>query len=180
MLDAGHGGSDSGAIGRIFHEKYITLIITLFLKDILKSRGFDVYLTRQDDTHVSLSERCKKANDIKADAFISIHCNASEATSAKGMEVWTSPGQTSSDKLATCIGESLKVRFPNHSFRTDYCDKDLDKESGFTVLVDTKMSAVLIECEFITNPTQEKFLANRNNQSYLALAIADGIGQYYV
>jgi N-acetylmuramoyl-L-alanine amidase len=92
VIDAGHGGKDSGAVGphRIY-EKNISLGIARILYKELKAKGFKVYLTRHKDKFVSLRERTKLANKKKADMFISIHANAtikSKASTAKGIETY--------------------------------------------------------------------------------------------
>ncbi|MDF1875606.1 N-acetylmuramoyl-L-alanine amidase, partial [Sulfurimonas sp. SAG-AH-194-I05] len=77
VLDAGHGGKDPGAIGyKKYREKIIVMSITHKLRKILKSRGYKVFMTRDRDTFVKLSNRTKYANKRSADIFISIHANA--------------------------------------------------------------------------------------------------------
>ncbi|QSZ42300.1 AMIN domain-containing protein [Sulfurimonas aquatica] len=90
VIDAGHGGKDPGAVGyKKYREKVVVLQIAQELKDILKSRGFKVYMTRDRDKFVKLSQRTKFANNKNADIFISIHANAvgkKHANKAQGIE----------------------------------------------------------------------------------------------
>lgn len=90
VVDAGHGGKDTGAIGRMgTKEKDINLLIALELARVLRiDGGYEVYLTRTDDTFVSLIDRTVFANEKKADLFISIHCNASISKSQGGFEIY--------------------------------------------------------------------------------------------
>jgi N-acetylmuramoyl-L-alanine amidase len=84
VIDAGHGGKDPGAVGyRNYREKVVVLKISQELKKILKSRGYKVYMTRDNDRFVKLSRRTKYANSKKADLFISIHANAVSKKNAK-------------------------------------------------------------------------------------------------
>lgn len=92
VIDAGHGGKDPGALGsKRIKEKYITLNIAKDLYKELKSKGFNVYLTRNRDKYISLRSRTRFANKKNADIFISIHANAaakSRVRKAKGIETY--------------------------------------------------------------------------------------------
>lgn len=84
VIDAGHGGKDPGAVGyRKYREKVVVLQIAQKLKNILKSRGYKVYMTRDSDKFVKLRKRTRYANKRNADLFISIHANAVGRKSAK-------------------------------------------------------------------------------------------------
>ena len=89
IVDAGHGGYDTGAIGRRgLREKTIALDIAKRLKNEMEAQGIDVVMTRRDDTFVSLYQRTTIANRTDADFFVSIHCNASRSRSVDGFEVY--------------------------------------------------------------------------------------------
>ncbi|WP_291492355.1 N-acetylmuramoyl-L-alanine amidase, partial [Desulfurella sp.] len=89
VLDPGHGGKDSGAIGiGGLKEKDVVLNIAKYCAEILREKGFKVVMTRDSDVFIPLLQRVKIANDAKADLFVSIHANASLDPSAKGMEVF--------------------------------------------------------------------------------------------
>ncbi|MDO8734790.1 MAG: N-acetylmuramoyl-L-alanine amidase [Elusimicrobiota bacterium] len=89
VVDAGHGGEDPGAIGQKgTKEKDINLIIAQRLKDILKKNGYEVFLTRADDTFIPLADRTRLANKVMADLFVSIHCNASISADTRGFEIY--------------------------------------------------------------------------------------------
>lgn len=90
VIDAGHGGHDTGAIGKGgTREKTIALAVALKLKKALADKGYDVVLTREDDTFVALEERARFANRNKGDLFISLHCNAAENRKLSGVETYT-------------------------------------------------------------------------------------------
>ena len=89
VLDPGHGGKDSGAVGHGgVLEKIIALKLSKEVKSILDKKGIDTILTRQDDTFLSLEERTAKANGLNADIFVSIHANAHKDSSVHGIETY--------------------------------------------------------------------------------------------
>lgn len=185
VVDPGHGAPDPGARGRIANEADINLDVAIELSKILSSMGIIAPLTRsgpkrihRDNRNVDLSSRPAMANRLKADAFISIHCNGAVSPEANGFEIYTTPGQNNSDKLATAIFESWKEAFPAQKKRTDYSDGDPDKEANLKVLRETRCPSCLVELGFITNLQEEKFLLNKLNQEMMALAIAKGIIKY--
>jgi N-acetylmuramoyl-L-alanine amidase len=86
VLDAGHGGSDTGAIGGGIYEKTITLDIAKRVEKILKQKGYDVKMTRVDDSTVSLQERVEISEEYDPDIFVSIHVNSSVKPEINGIE----------------------------------------------------------------------------------------------
>ncbi len=92
VIDPGHGGKDSGAIGNGYMEKDILLQIGSQLAEKLRSQGYTVYMTRSNDTFIELKDRTKYANDKEADLFISVHANSIPKTSdplaAQGLETY--------------------------------------------------------------------------------------------
>lgn len=90
VVDAGHGGKDTGAIGpHGAREKDVALTIAKKVAARLRASGFTVILTRREDTFVSLEERTRIANEAHADLFVSIHCNAARRRKLEGVETWT-------------------------------------------------------------------------------------------
>ncbi len=103
VIDAGHGGKDSGAVGyKRYREKKAVLKIATLLKNMLKKQGYKVYLTRENDTFIKLSDRTHFANEKNADLFISIHANAApkkQKLSLRGIETFfLSPAKTQKAK----------------------------------------------------------------------------------
>ncbi|MDD3770354.1 N-acetylmuramoyl-L-alanine amidase [Sulfuricurvum sp. IAE1] len=99
VIDPGHGGKDSGAVGNGFMEKNIVLEISMQFAEKLRGMGYTVYMTRSNDTFIELKDRTKFANDKEADLFISVHANAIPKTSdpmlAQGIETYfLSPGRS--------------------------------------------------------------------------------------
>lgn len=99
VIDAGHGGHDTGAIGRKgTEEKEVTLAIARKLARELRARGLEVMLTRDEDRYLKLEERARLANEMRGDLFISIHCNSAPTSKLRGIETYTL--NTSSDRYS--------------------------------------------------------------------------------
>ena len=111
VLDAGHGGHDSGACGKHSREKDITLDIVLKVRDLLQENLKDVkiILTRDDDYFVELYKRARIANENKADLFISIHCNATTSPNAYGTETFVMGLHKSDANLAVAMAENEAI-----------------------------------------------------------------------
>jgi N-acetylmuramoyl-L-alanine amidase len=102
VLDPGHGGRDTGAVGSGgLREKDVTLDIARRVAAILGAQGLRVVLTRDDDRFVSLEERTARANESAADLFVSIHCNASESRARRGVETYVL--DTTRDEIAARV-----------------------------------------------------------------------------
>jgi N-acetylmuramoyl-L-alanine amidase len=99
VIDAGHGGHDTGAIGRKgTQEKEVTLAIAQKLARELRTRGLEVMLTREGDRYLKLEERARMANEMRGDLFISIHCNSAPTSKLRGIETYTL--NTSADRYS--------------------------------------------------------------------------------
>ena len=174
FIDPGHGGHDPGALNEEtgLKEKDVTLSVAHKLADYL--RKFDVYtaLSRANDLYLGLAQRAKKCNEMKADAFISIHCNSAQAPLAKGFEVFSTPGVTNSDRLATLAFDEFGQEFPNNVPRPDREDGDPDKEASFSVIRRANCPAILFELEFIHNRSGAAFLVSQQTRMAQALGRA--------
>ena len=120
VLDAGHGGHDTGALGKNSREKDITLAIVLKLRDYIRDNMKDVkvILTRDDDTFVELYRRAHIANENKADLFISIHCNSTKSPYAYGVETFVMGLHKSQANLAVAKAENAAILLED-----DYVEK---------------------------------------------------------
>ena len=156
-LDFGHGGKDSGAIGPTnLKESDIVLKIGLMVKETLENAFEKVIITRDNDQYYSLDYRTKKANNENSDYFISIHLNAATNPSAKGCEVWLYDENSKLQTLANnlCNNLATKMNTPNRGVK--YSKK-------LAVLKNSKMPALLIEIDFISNKEVENYLRNDKN-----------------
>ncbi len=186
VIDPGHAGRniDSGAVNGTtgLQEADVALMISRLVENYLFNVGYEVKLTRTEWEQAEtddLSYRTALANDWGADIFISLHCNSAANPSAEGYEVWTSPGNTLGDKLATCIYGQIAAEFPDRAGRTEYSDGDPDKESRFYVLVHTDAPACLVETAFISNDEEAALLMDAAWQDRYARAIARGVTDYF-
>ena len=167
VLDAGHGGVDSGCGFDNVYEKNITLSVTLALKEKLEGIGVDVARTRADDQAVSLNDRCVIANDFGADLFVSIHCNSYTSASVKGFEGYYLNGDSDGKRLAELVLSAAKSdsRITTRNV----------KEEDFRVLRRTTMPAALFEIGYLSNETERAELKTSEYQAAIAQAIFDGI-----
>ena len=180
VIDAGHGGHDPGAVNPKVgvREKDLNLQIAVALQGWLQGAGHGVVMTRNDDRFLELTTRASISNLAKADAFISIHCNAAQNATAKGFEIWTSPGPTSADSLATFIGQAVEANLPMLVSRHDFSDGDLDKEGNLAVLRLTKCAAVLVEAGFISNDAEAEWLRQAETIQSIAQAVSLGVSMW--
>ena len=171
-IDPGHGGSSSGATLGSRLEKDDTLRLSLLVRDILEERGYTVVMTRDNDSDVSLADRCKIANKARASLFVSIHRNSSTSPDATGMEMWVhSSNPTDDTLLAQNILDCLDtLDITNRGIHSGYRD---GADMNYYINRHTKMPSVLAEIDFISNKTDNKNY-DKNIEKY-AKAIADGI-----
>lgn len=177
IIDAGHGGRDSGAVGPAgLREKEITLAVALQVADILLGIGVEPQLTRNTDKHFAtsvsadLAARTKLANKAGAALFVSVHCNSSTDLSATGTETYHYPNSVAGNRLANYLQRQLVAALGLR-------DRGV-KSENFAVLRETTMPAALVELAFISNPQEEALLRNTAVQQKAAWAIAAGIGEY--
>ena len=157
-LDFGHGGKDPGAIGsNNTKESDIVLKIGMIIKNNLEKSLEKVITTREYDKYYSLDYRTSKANKENCDYFVSLHMNSSTNKDAKGVEVWVYDKNRKMYNLSKnlCSNLSKTINTPNRGVKFS---KD------FYVLKQTKMPALLIEIDFISNSTVE---ASLNSEKYI-------------
>ena len=156
-LDFGHGGKDSGAIGPTnLKESDIALKIGMMVKETLENAFEKVITTRDNDKYYSLDYRTKKANNENCDYFVSIHLNSAPNPSAKGCEVWLYDENSKLQTLANNLCNNLATKINTHNRGVKYSKK-------LSVLKNSKMPALLIEIDFISNKEVENYLKNDKN-----------------
>lgn len=180
VLDAGHGGSDKGAVGpNRLTEKEVTLAVALKTERLLKDAGAEVIMTRRTDIDVAapgvpdateLRARVNKAPS-NAEIFISIHCNAFTNPKSNGMETFYYSGSSQGKRLATLLNEEL-LNYGGLNNRGV-------KSANFYVIKYSNCPASLIELAFITNYEEERLLANEEYQDRLAQAITVAIDRFF-
>lgn len=183
ILDAGHGGFDGGASAGDVLEKDINLKIALFLADHLKLSGYDVILTREDDSATNDEGdriRSKKISDMKnrlalmksyPDAFfVSIHLNKYSDSQPKGTQVFYSQKTEESKLLAQSIQQTVKELLQSDNHR------EIKPATRDTYLLyNAPIPAVIVECGFLSNPAELALLKTEEYQKKMAFAVYCGI-----
>ncbi|KXG75487.1 N-acetylmuramoyl-L-alanine amidase LytC [Fervidicola ferrireducens] len=171
VLDPGHGGHDPGAVAGSLREADLILDLALKVARELEQLGVNVRLTRQEDRYISFSERAALANQLDADLFVSLHCNAATNSTARGFETYIhSTADASTRKMARKLHEKLVA------FLSQYGVPDRRvKEADFYVLRQTRRPATLLECLFITNTEDAKLLQDTNWRDQFASEISRAI-----
>ena len=178
VIDPGHGGSDTGAIGpHNVMEKNVTLAISKELRNLLTNAGATVIMTRTTDKDVAyagaddkeeLATRVAIANKANADLFVSIHAD-SFSDLAGGTTTYSY--DTKDASIAPLVQANLVAQLK-------LSDRGV-QQSDFYVLKNTNMPAILTEAAFISNPKEEKLLTNSSFDKKVAVGIYNGIKQYF-
>lgn len=154
-IDIGHGGSDPGAVGKIKESDY-TLSYGLELGRVLTQLGIEVNYSRTSDRYLSLSERCRLANEWGADYFISLHFNAGGGV---GIETFSLSAGGKGEKLANAVQSALIDS-------TGMVNRGV-KFANFQVLRDTNMPAILIEGGFVDTSDADKIATEIYKQKFI-------------
>ncbi len=180
-LDAGHGGTDPGAIGSDgTKEKNITLPITKMVKELLEAKGAKVYMTRTTDVDVyspnatdvqELQARVNVGEKYNSDIFVSLHINSSVNKSVGGFSSYYYPKTASDLKLASSIQKQLTDNFGVDDLGV--------RQANFYVIKRISMPATLIEMCFISNEKELTLMKGQWFQKKTARLIADGIEKYF-
>jgi N-acetylmuramoyl-L-alanine amidase len=220
VLDAGHGGRDPGAVGRISHEKDITLSVVKKMGALVEKNMPDVKVvyTRKTDVFVGLKERANIVNTHHADLFISVHTNAAKNRSAFGAETYTLGLAKTQANLEVAMAEN-SVMMLEEDYQTRYqgfdpssvdsyimfefmMDTYLDnsihfasevqkeltstskrhdrgvRQAGFWVLHASASPSVLVELGFISNQSEELYMASERGQTEMARALYNAFIRY--
>lgn len=180
VVDPGHGGKDTGAIGATgSYEKNNTLSTGLYLADLLRQAGAKVVLTRSNDASPAgadytqlkdLQTRVDIANQNKADIYVSIHNDSFSNPEAGGVTTYISaenPEAEEARALATLVQQEVIKQVGLQDRKV--------KSANFYVIKNTKMPAILVELGFMSNPTEEKLVAASDFQKKAATGIYRGI-----
>lgn len=158
VVDAGHGGDDSGAVGNGYYEKNMTLNVVKSIKtNFDKNSNYKVYYTRLSDWKPSLSQRYQLANEVNADRFLSVHINSADGSSAKGTETLYKTYKTYAQTLQTSALTGM-----GYSQGSSY-DRGLKYRTDLAVLNGPKMTTALVELGFISNSTEANRIDSRTS-----------------
>lgn len=173
VLDPGHGGSDTGAIGGGVYEKTINLSVAKLIEEKLKKKNIHVYMTRDKDKTLTLEDRTTFSNELNPNLYVSIHVNSSVATDPYGIE--THYYKEDSYELAQIIQKNFASEKNLKKWETK--DRGVIK-SRFYVINHTEAPSVLIEIGFISNVDEREKLVTKERQEEIAEAIVKGILEY--
>lgn len=177
VIDAGHGGKDSGAVGVDgTREKELALDTARRVESLLTERGYQVIMTRSRDEYIQLANRAKIANTANADIFLSIHFNSAGTDKAKGIEVlYASENNVSRKKEAgdqrRLANEVLKCILKE----TGLNNRGIKNRPELAVLRLTDMNAALVEGGFMSNPDEMDTIKTDAYLDKLARGIVNGI-----
>ncbi|MDR3219503.1 MAG: N-acetylmuramoyl-L-alanine amidase [Dysgonamonadaceae bacterium] len=221
VIDPGHGGKDTGALGKKGREKDINLAVGTLLGQYIAAKHPDVKIihTRKKDVFIGLKERAEIANKSNANLFISIHTNAVSGHSAvNGAEVYTFGLSRTDENFEVAKRENSVILLEDDYAQkyegfdpessesyimfefivTKYAEQSVNfasivqkelvktakrndrgvKQAAYLVLRESSMPRILIELDFISNPSTENFLLSKDGQNKLALAICNAFTQY--
>lgn len=172
VLDPGHGGSYDGAEYGGVKEKDLNLAIALQAAEFLEEAGVTVRMTRAYDIDVDLYERTDLANNLDADLFVSVHCNASD-THDDVLGIYTCSYQEGTDgwRLAQLLHQTMREA-------TGAPDFGMEERPNLAVLRTSLMPAALVECGFMSTESERALLVQPEYQEKLARGIADGVLAY--
>ncbi len=187
VIDPGHGGFDAGASSQNISEKGINLEIALILKAFIEENGGTAVLTRSRDESTADPNRPKTMSQKKsdllmrrdlpkkcgADIFVSIHLNKFSDSKYKGAQVFCAPNSKESEKLGNLLQASLiKNADPENN-------REMKTGKSIFILKEPSVPSALIECGFLSNPSEAEKLTETAYQRKIAWAIFLGISEYF-
>lgn len=185
VLDAGHGGFDPGKVGVNGElEKDINLSIVKKLQTLLEEKGFTVYLTRDSDQLLGpanstskkkddMIARIEKITELNPFFTISIHQNSFTDASSSGPQVFYYKDSESSASMAQTIQTVM------NEYLQPAKKREAQSNTNYYLLTRTPTPTIIVECGFLSNPTEAKLLSSDDYQNKVANAILLGILSYY-
>jgi N-acetylmuramoyl-L-alanine amidase len=184
IIDAGHGGEDPGAVANGIVEKDINLEIALSLSEMLSAFGYKTVLTRNDDTllykagqenkkkYYDVRNREEIANSYENAVFVSIHMNKFPQENCKGLQTFYSENNPESKELANLIQSNAKLLQTNNTRQIK------SGNSTIYLMKNLFMPSVLVECGFISNPSEAQLLADDKYKESLAFSLSCSISEF--
>ncbi len=180
VIDAGHGGKDGGAVGRITDtdESFLNLQYAKTLQKICKEFGFRVVMTREsmeglysplapNKKRSEMEKRQQMIEDANPDIVVSIHMNSFPSSEAKGAQVYYAQGSEGGQALADSVSKSLHQNIKNA--------KNTAKVGDFYVLNVSPCPSILVECGFLSNPEEELLLQDEKYMQQFCYHLFCGI-----
>lgn len=174
LLDPGHGGTDSGTTGPTgLNEKAVTLVMAKLVREQLVARGATVYLTREEDKTVGLADRVAMIDKLQPAIAISLHYNSlpddGDAQHIQGLGAFWYNAQA--HNLAVFLHNYIVNKLGRHNYGVFWDNLFLTRP--------TSAPSILLELGFMSNPREFEWVVNPQQQQKLAVAIADGITQWF-
>lgn len=168
VIDAGHGGKDTGAQTKSILEKQIVADVSAQLKELCLNKNIEIILLRTEDEFMSLQDRVAKIKSLSPDLVISLHANYSNNRERNGVEVFVANNEFTmkSSYFGTKILESFK--------RKDFKTSEL-QSANFFLLRNLNCPAVTVELGFLSNPEDIKYLTSEFGQKFIAKQIASSL-----
>lgn len=185
VIDPGHGGFDPGKVGiNQILEKDINLSIALKLKNLLEQEGIFVIMTREEDVGLyketdsnkklsDMEKRCDIIDESNCDLAVSIHQNSFSSASVSGPQVFYFETSAEGKELATIIQRQLIDILKPKKERVEKAN------NNYYMLKKVKVTSVIVECGFLTNSEEAMLLTEDHYQEKIALAIKNGILEYF-
>lgn len=189
IIDAGHGGIDGGAVSKSgIVEKGINLEIAKMLETMLKEKGYNVIMTRSEDISIhdddATTIRQKKSSDLHNRLeittrnpnaiFVSIHQNIINDSTSCGAQIFYSPNNAESEKLASCLRDAFRANLqPDNKREIKTAGKNL------FILYNAQIPAIMAECGFLSNVEEAELLNSPDYQKKVAQTLCAGIEEYY-
>ena len=170
VLDPGHGGNDGGTTGvRGTEEKEVNLKTVELLVSKLRSAGAEVILTRETDVYVDLRKRVSISHQYNADAFVSIHYDATVDSSISGFTTYytNSHQQELAQYVHAGLAEKVTIR-----------DRGI-QPGNYIVTRENKQAAILIELGYLSNPNEENIITTDYYRQQATLGIYEGLLNYF-
>ncbi|MDF2723240.1 MAG: N-acetylmuramoyl-L-alanine amidase [Paenibacillus sp.] len=187
VVDAGHGGSDPGAVGvNGLYEKTVNLDIAFKLRDLLVQQGYEVVLTRTNDTYISLADRVEQTNKEKPALFVSVHANSHPNPAISGSLVlyydkdYPQDSYPASDAMTALTPQSKQLAslvLQHVVAESGFVDKGLLPSAAYVIRMG-EVPSILVETAFLSNKSDAALLSDDTVRQKLASGIAKGIAAY--
>lgn len=182
VIDAGHGGKDSGALStdKKSMEKTIALQTAQKLEVALNEKGYKTFMSRSDDTFVDIYKRARTSNSINATLFISLHCNSTPSNNREnvdGVEVLYAPRERVKRKSED-QSKFAKLLLNNILAETNANSRGIKARPDLVVLNSTDATAALIEMGFMSNSRELAKLEDGEYQNRIVSGIVKAVSEY--
>lgn len=176
VVDAGHGGSDDGAVGGSLKEKDIALSMALLVKSLSKNPNINIVLSRSTDVSQNVKDKVAFTEQAKANLFLSLHINSAPSPDSSGIMAYILDRNMTLNEQDIRFA-SLLLNNLSDVYKTDQTIRQRTK--GIWVLEANKCPSAIIECGFISNKADRTFISNSDNQKKIAEKILTSIEEYF-